>query len=68
MVDEKVGKGKTEKESIVQVSGKPELTDMIGQRLRSYFNEVANQPVPDRFLDLLEELETAEEKTKNDAN
>jgi hypothetical protein len=31
----------------------------IGRRLRSMFDEVASQPVPDRFLMLLDELERA---------
>ena len=32
----------------------------IEDRLRSMFEEVANEPVPDRFLDLLDKLERAE--------
>ena len=38
-------------------SGKPPVLDMIGRRLRDYYDEVARQPVPDRFLDLLNQLE-----------
>jgi Anti-sigma factor NepR len=30
---------------------------MIGQRLREFYDGVANEPVPDRFKDLLEKLE-----------
>jgi hypothetical protein len=30
---------------------------MIGQRLREFYDEVASEPVPDRFNDLLEKLE-----------
>ena len=37
---------------------KPELTGQIGNKLRSVYNEVLSQPVPDRFLDLLRELDT----------
>lgn len=33
----------------------------IGRRLRSIFDEVASQPVPDRFLALLDQLETSGE-------
>ena len=36
----------------------------IGRRLRSMFDEVANQPVPDRFRDLLDQLENASEDDK----
>jgi Anti-sigma factor NepR len=35
----------------------PEIYDLIGQRLRNYYDEVAKQPVPDRFTDLLNQLE-----------
>ena len=35
----------------------PEVYDLIGQRLRNYYDEVAKQPVPDRFMDLLNQLE-----------
>jgi hypothetical protein len=37
----------------------PELTGQIGNKLRSVYNEVLSQPVPDRFLDLLKELDVA---------
>ena len=37
--------------------GKPPVFDMIGRRLRDYYDEVAKQPVPDRFVDLLNQLE-----------
>jgi hypothetical protein len=36
---------------------KPEVYDLIGKRLRGYFEDVANQPVPGRFVELLNELE-----------
>ena len=35
----------------------PEIYDLIGQRLRNYYDEVATQPVPDRFVELLNQLE-----------
>jgi hypothetical protein len=35
----------------------PEIYDLIGQRLRNYYDEVAKQPVPERFTDLLNQLE-----------
>jgi hypothetical protein len=37
---------------------KPEIVEQIGQRLRSIYNDVVAQPVPDRFHDLLRELES----------
>ena len=30
----------------------------IGSRLRAYYDEVAREPVPDRFVDLLKRLDT----------
>lgn len=36
----------------------PRVYDIIGLRLREYFNEIADQPVPDRFVILLQQLET----------
>jgi hypothetical protein len=35
----------------------PEIVEQIGQRLRSIYNDVLAQPVPDRFLELLRNLE-----------
>lgn len=32
--------------------------DMIGRKLREYYDEVAKQPVPDRFTALLDALES----------
>ena len=37
--------------------GKPPVYHMIGSRLRDYYDEVAKQPVPDRFVELLNQLE-----------
>lgn len=36
---------------------KPPVYDIIGTRLRDYYDEVSQQPVPDRFLELLNQLE-----------
>lgn len=38
---------------------KPDLADQIGARLRSVYEDVLVQPVPERFLELLRELEGA---------
>jgi hypothetical protein len=36
---------------------KQDIAEQIGRQLRSVYNDVLVQPVPDRFLDLLRELE-----------
>jgi hypothetical protein len=33
------------------------MQDLLGDKLRAYYNEVAREPVPDRFDQLLKELE-----------
>lgn len=50
---------KTEKktEKMNHAPNQPEIYDLIGQRLRSFYDEVAQQPVPDRFVELLNQLE-----------
>ncbi len=35
----------------------PELQAFIGRQLQATYDEVLNEPVPDRFLALLEQLE-----------
>jgi Anti-sigma factor NepR len=64
MVDDDKRKRKAAKpgkkiETMRLTPAKPEVSDLIGQRLRNYYEEVANEPVPDRFLDLLNQLEAA---------
>lgn len=39
-------------------AAKSDLADQIGVRLRGVYDDVLAQPVPDRFLELLRELET----------
>ena len=39
---------------------KPEIVDQIGQHLGKVYNDILKQPVPDRFLDLLQSLEAGE--------
>jgi hypothetical protein len=51
----------------------PKLDDLavsqIGRKLRAQFDEVLSEPVPDRFVDLLNKLEAAEKKqSKDDAD
>ena len=47
-------------------AAKPEVSDLIAQRLRRFYDEVAEQPVPDRFLDLLSQLDAASTPKKPD--
>lgn len=42
-------------------SHKAALADQIGVRLRSVYDDVLVQPVPERFLELLRQLESAPE-------
>ncbi len=42
----------------------PEMVDLIGHRLASIYNSVASQPVPERFLDLLAQLEAGEHEAR----
>ncbi len=70
MVDDEKKKGKPFKpgkktEAMTPTSAKPEVSDLISQRLRKFYNEVAEQPVPDRFLDLLSRLEAASAPKKS---
>jgi hypothetical protein len=57
---------KTEKkiEKMNHAPAQPEIYDLIGQRLRSFYDEVAQQPVPDRFVDLLNQLEAKSSQKK----
>ena len=58
---------KTEKktEKMKHAPAQPEIHDLIGQRLRSFYDEVATQPVPDRFLELLNQLEAKSSPKKS---
>ena len=47
-------------------AAKPQISDIIGGRLKTYYDEVAAQPVPDRFLELLDRLEAASRPKKAD--
>jgi Anti-sigma factor NepR len=48
----------------------PKLDDLavsqIGKKLRAQFDEILNEQVPDRFLDLLNQLDAAEKKSPKD--
>jgi hypothetical protein len=40
-----------------KVSGRADVADQIGVGLRNVYDDVLSQPVPDRFFDLLRQLE-----------
>jgi hypothetical protein len=42
---------------VKKTAAQPEISDQIGRQLRSVYNDVLAQPVPDRFLDLLKDLD-----------
>ena len=51
-------------ERMIKTSAKPQVSDLIGQRLRNYYEEVASEPIPDRFMDLLNQLDAASSAKK----
>ena len=62
-------KSRDEQAAMQQSLTRPEVTDFIGEQLRRFYDGVAKQPVPDRFVELLKKLETSglpEEKKSKD--
>ena len=59
MISQQKQAGGAEKTDALPTGGhlEPELQDHIGMQLRAEFNEILNAPVPDRFVQLLAELE-----------
>ena len=49
----------------MKTSSKPGVIDLIGQRLRKYYDEIADQPVPNRFMQLLDQLDEAANSKKS---
>ena len=47
-----------------QIPPKPAMQDMLGDKLRSYYDKMASEPVPDRFERLLKELELSQSSQK----
>ena len=41
-----------------------ESNRQLNAKLRSYYDSIANEPIPDHFLDLLEKLDDAEKASK----
>lgn len=52
----------TETETAAPEGLAPNLQAHIGRHLRAVFDEVAREPVPDRFLQLLKDLERGGDK------
>ena len=42
---------------VKKTTAKPDVSDQIGRQLRTVYNDILSQPVPDRFLDLLKDLD-----------
>jgi hypothetical protein len=40
------------------------IQEKLGRKLKEVYADVVNEPVPDRFLDLLNQLEEAEQSDK----
>jgi Anti-sigma factor NepR len=40
----------------------PPIHDMLGQKLKAYYAEIANEPIPDRLTALLAKLEAQSAK------
>jgi hypothetical protein len=43
---------------VKKTASKPEVSDQIGRQLRTVYNDILAQPVPDRFLELLKDLDS----------
>ena len=41
----------------------PEAQDAIGRKLRAHYGELVEQPLPDKFRDLLEQLAKSEKQS-----
>ena len=46
------------RKTTAKTAANPEILDQIGQHLGKVYNDILSQPVPDRFLDLLQCLES----------
>lgn len=57
-----------DRSSRAATDGHAGLQAAIGQRLRAYYDDVASEPVPDRFLALLDALDAAETSKTGSGN
>ena len=58
----KKAKGRQKLQETSRTPQDPQIFDMIGRRLKDYYEDVAKQPVPDRFLELLRKLDKKSEE------
>ena len=62
-MDEQEGAGAAPKGALSTETGRTrkggDLQAYIGRQLRAVYDDVARQPVPDRFLELMKKLESA---------
>jgi Anti-sigma factor NepR len=42
----------------------PPFHDFVGAKLKSYYAQIASEPIPDRFTELLKQLDTQTEAGK----
>lgn len=60
-----MGAGSASKRGDIETMQTPlpiELQGQIGERLREAYNELISEPVPDRFVQLLQQLKKREEQ------
>ena len=50
----------------LSASDKSRMTEQIGRQLRGMYDGLLNQPVPDRFMDLVKKLERGEQDVDRD--
>lgn len=60
MPDNKTSSAKPEKDVSLAPQQEARLDALIGTKLRSYYDELMAEPVPNRILDLLAQLEAKE--------
>lgn len=56
--------GQTDHPELENGSRKRDKAEWIGQKLREFYDETASEPVPDRFRDLLRQLDEKSGKQK----
>ena len=54
------------KAGVLSDADKKRMTEQIGRQLRGMYDGLLNQPVPDRFMDLMKQLEGAERDAERD--
>jgi len=55
--DDPKNRKKPQLKTATQSPPNSKIFNLIGRRLKDYYEDVANQPVPDRFIDLLKQLD-----------